>query len=360
MYLFIKRLADIFCMADDLATTWLDTKLGFATHKTRTKTIENLSRGEIEILKSQKSLYSEALSDNSKFECHRYATDGLVGAKVEQIRSLCGYLCKIDDSYIKPGINDFSLVHSAYRNTINLWLGPAAYINHDCHSNCTIYSVNDRLACVKVTKTIQPGEEITVNYATSYFNPDECQCVTCEKNGTGSFSSCQVPVIFHNIKCIVIHEYNKCYFCNMFLHASQKLFECHICGHKTSYKSWLARHIAGHMGHNYSCSLCDRTYSTKFALRRHEYYHLGNNSFTCDLCHRRFTRKDTLALHMRTHSGTEYVVKCPECPKTFKHNHDLGYHKNRAHTLAKPYACDVCGEAFHAPTNVYKHMKRVH
>lgn len=77
-----------------------------------------------------------------------------------------------------------------------------------------IYSVNGQLACVRATKTIQSGDEIIVNNGSSYFNPQECQCVTCETKSCGSFASRPSSVISHNIKFIVV--YYKCYLCNMF------------------------------------------------------------------------------------------------------------------------------------------------
>lgn len=198
-------------MADDLATSSvLDPTIGFVTHKTHAKLLSPLSRKELDILRSQKALYTKALSETSKFifkRCNRYIGDRGVGAKVvaanricthEILRDLCGRLCTVDESFFKPGVNDFFVVNSTYRNLTQLWLGPATYTNHDCDSNAEIYFVNGDLACVKATKMILPGDEITVNYGSDFFTNGGCACVTCEKNGTGAFSTQQESsVIFY-------------------------------------------------------------------------------------------------------------------------------------------------------------------
>jgi histone-lysine N-methyltransferase SUV420H len=137
--------------------------------------------------------------------CHRYSGEGHVGGRVvltsphlrgERIGGLIGCIAELtrgpngSERLLLSGVNDFSVMYSTRKSLSQLWLGPAAFINHDCDPSCKFLSTGAHAACVIALRDLSCGDEVTCHYGDNFFgeNNCNCECVTCERNGRGAFS----------------------------------------------------------------------------------------------------------------------------------------------------------------------------
>ncbi|XP_055699887.1 uncharacterized protein LOC129799738 isoform X2 [Phlebotomus papatasi] len=148
---------------------------------------------------------------------------------------------------------------------------------------------------------------------------------------------------------------------HMLIHTEQVNFECSICNKSFSTKWNLKMHKWIHASRTampFKCSICPKAFIRQSDLQDHINRHKSIKPFTCDYCGCQFGRKYNWLRHTREHI-TEKQHTCNICGKSFHRAYYLKEH-SRSHTNERPYECIICGKTSATKTNHNKHVKIHH
>lgn len=167
-----------------------------------------------------------------------------------------------------------------------------------------------------------------------------------------------------------------------------KIYRCPICPESFSQVLELANHLSVHAN---MCNVCNKTFSTKQQLEKHEQCHLSAaTQYECTECGKSFLGSDSFRQHYCVHqkhlscsslstadkkrcleNSSEVLTNieeeeevdvgedfynCPTCSKRFPSNISLQEHQ-KLHEFDRPFKCLVCGKGFAKKKYLTQHQQ---
>ena len=112
---------------------------------------------------------------------------------------------------------------------------------------------------------------------------------------------------------------------------------------------------------DFKCTVCNKTFTNKGNLKRHERGMHSDAVFQCQECTKFFKRRDMLQRHAKTHALSERLP-CPSCPRSFLAKRNLDIHRRCDHpvSLRAEYTCSLCHEMFSQHRDYIEHRDSAH
>ncbi|XP_048377872.1 zinc finger protein Gfi-1b-like isoform X1 [Stegostoma tigrinum] len=141
-------------------------------------------------------------------------------------------------------------------------------------------------------------------------------------------------------------------------HSGSQLFVCEGCGKAFGHAVSLEQHQATHSQvkeKSFNCKICGKNFKRSSTLSTHLLIHSDTRPYPCQYCGKSFHQKSDMKKHTFIHTG-EKPHKCQVCGKAFSQSSNLITH-SRKHTGFKPFICSACGKGFQRKVDLRRHQE---
>ena len=104
------------------------------------------------------------------------------------------------------------------------------------------------------------------------------------------------------------------------------------------------------------CYICEKKFSRKDYLKRHEDSVHKKKKHQCPICHKTFSQKCEIKQHTDSVHEKKKPHKCQICDKSFARKYELKTHTEIVHEKKKPYMCSFCDFKCSKKGNLKQHM----
>lgn len=118
--------------------------------------------------------------------------------------------------------------------------------------------------------------------------------------------------------------------------------KCKHCEHPSVTLEEHLRHVRERCPVSFTCTHCDKQFSSRTGLQLHTSIHTQEKPFICEYCGKRFRNRQSLKNHLYTHDQGEKMFECRVCGKKFGTRG--GYESHCASHSEASCLCDLCGK----------------